>query len=259
MSSEANNLLPGQTSTPPVVLTPDQQRQWNNFSPPQRRLFSSLIAAGVTIGAVLLLIWLIERKVKNVLANREENKSFGNDKHSTWAKQFMQAFDNDAWWGMGTDEALIRQTIRAIPSKEDFNKVATKYKTMTKGGNLVADLTNELSSTEYEEMLAILNSKPAKAKDAKPGQRIYDTEGWARRIHAAVNYHYWIGTPGTDEKAIRMVFQEFPSKQAFYNTAAAYKRLYGISIWTDLDNDLDWSLDWRALLKNKPKYDKYGK
>lgn len=253
MYSVAASMLAKKAATPPVVLTPDQQRQWNNFSPPQRRLFSSLIAAGVTIGAVLLIIWLIDRKVKKVRANIEENKSFGNDKHSTWAKQFIQAFDNDSWWGMGTNEALIRQTIRAIPSKEDFNKVAAKYKILTKGSVLVADLTSELSSTEYEEMLAILNSKPKKAKDAKPGGKIYDPEGWARRLHAAVNYHYWLGIPGTDEDAIRLVFQEFPTQQAFYNTAAVYKRLYGVSLWTDLDGDLDWSLDWRALLKKKPK------
>lgn len=239
--------------TPPVVMTREDRKLWNSLDDGQRRLFRTLITAGVAIGGIWLILWLIDRKIKKIRADREESKSFGNDKHATWAKQFIQAFDNDSWWGMGTNEELIRQTMRAIPSKEDFNKVADSYKLQTEGGNLIKDLNSELSSTEYEEMLAIKNAKPAKAKDAKPGQKIYDPEGWARRLHAAVNYHYWGGLPGTDDAAIRAVFSEIPTQQAFYATATKYLKFYGTHLWDDLDDDLNWSMDWRAMLKKKPK------
>ena len=101
-------------------------------------------------------------------------------------------------------------------------------------------------------MLAIITSKPKTAKDAKPASNVY-YEGWAKRLHSAVNYHYWGGIPGTDDDAIVAVFQEFPNQLAFYGTAKAYRKLFGADLRTDLDGDLNWSLDWRALLKRKPK------
>ena len=248
MEREIIRLKPDVEPTPPIVVAQGKQKVWDSLSNGQRKLFASLIAAGITVGVVWLIIWLAYKKVKKFRADREESKAFGNSKHATWAKQFMQAFENDSAWGWGTDEALVRQTMRAIPSKEDFDKVAASYKTQTKGGNLIQDLSSELSSTEYEEMLAIKNSKPAKAKDVKPGQKIYDPEGWARRLHAAVNYHYWTGMPGTDDEAIRAVFSEMPTQQAFYATATKYLKFYGTHLWDDLDGDLDWS-----MLKKKPK------
>lgn len=203
----------------------------------------------VAVGGIAFLI--ARQIVRNQKALKTQKQSFGNNKHATWAKQLMQAFDNDMWWGMGTNEELIRQVMREIPSKEDFDKVDDKFREMTKGGSLIETMSEELSSTEYEEMLAIKNSKPAKAKDAKPGGRIYDPKGWAKRLHAAISYYYgWF--PGTDEEAIKAVFAEFPSYQAYKDTKVQYQIMYHADLASDLDGDLDWSLDWRALLKKKP-------
>lgn len=250
MESEANSRKLDQTVTPLIVTAPEKQKLWNSLSDGQRKLFASLIAGGVVVGVAWLIIWLVDRKIKAYRSNLEENKSFGANKHATWAKQFKQGFDNDGWWG--TDVPLVRQTMKSIPSKEDFKKVQDSYRVLYRGANLIADLSDELTKTEYEEMLAIKNSKPEKSKGSST-VKIYDPTGWAKRLHAAMSYT-WVGfLPGTDEDAVRAVFQEIPTQRAFYATATVYLKLYGAHLWDDLDGDLNWSMDWRAILKKKPK------
>lgn len=242
------------TQSPPtqiVVSNGDEKKGvWRSLKDEDRSRFAKWIAWGVVGVCAAGAIWLINRKVKKVRASAEEKKSFGDDKWATWAKQFKQAFDNDGWWG--TNVPLVRQTMRSIPSKDDFKKVVDSYKTQYEGANLIHDLADELTKEEYEEMLAIKNAKP-QTWTGKGTPKVYDPEGWARRIHAAVNETWFGFMPATDEEAIEAVFQEFPTQQAFYNMAAKYKKLYGVSVWTDLDGDLDWSWDWRAELKKKPK------
>lgn len=248
MTREANIQQRDRENTTKIILDQNQRSWWNSLSDGQRRFVASLsIILGVSL--VGLIAWFfIRRSIKNAQAKKVQNLSFGTDKHATWAKQFKLAFDNDGWWG--TDVPLVRTTMRAIPSKEDFTKVQQAYTKMFKGANLVADMSDELTKLEYDEMLAIKNAKPQDAKGAT-GVKIYDPVGWAKRFHAALDY-IWLGfMPGTDEDAIKAVFQEMPNKQAFYNTAVAYKKLYGTSLWEDLDGDLDWSMDWRKLIKKK--------
>ena len=162
--------------------------------------------------------------------------------------QLKMAFDNDGWWG--TDEPAIRRVLLAVPSKEDFSKVQTQYRRLYKGRNLIEDMTDELKTTEYNEMLAILQSKPEKARDVKGG-RIYDPHGWATRLYNAMSIYYMGFIPGTDEEAIKAVFNEIQTKQEFEDTKDAYQSLYGTSLEADLDGDLDWSMDWRAIINQK--------
>ena len=173
------------------------------------------VAIGLGISLVAATaIWLGTKFVRNQIANAEENQSLGRDKHATWAKQIRNAFDNNGWWG--TDEALLRNTLREIPSKEDFRKVQKSYRKLFKGSNLVEEMTGELKQTEYNEMLAIINSKPEKAKDAKNGIAVYDPPGWAKRLNAAFNYN-WLGLFwGTDEEAIEAVIAEIANSTSLF-------------------------------------------
>lgn len=239
-----------QTAPQTVVVASKQQRVWNSIGEKEKRLYASLIAAGVTVTIVGFAVWLTYRKLKQIRADHAQSRSFGDNKHDTWAKQFQQAFDNDGWWG--TDVAMVRRTLKAIPSKDDFKTVSEKYSVLTQGRNLITDMTDELTKTEYEEMLAIKNALPQTSKTGSAA-KIYDPYGWAKRIHAAVNYTWFGFLPGTDEEAIEEVFSEIPSQKAFYQMAGVYKKLYHTSVWTDLDGDTDFSLDWRALLKKKAK------
>ena len=237
-----------QQPTTQIVLDQEKRTWWNSLTDKQRQLIVSFsIVLGISVVAVIA-IKFASSQVRNVIANKEENESFGEKQHSTWAKQLKMAFDNDGWWG--TDEQAIRQVLRAMPSQEDFQKVQTSYRKLYKGANLIEDLTDELKATEFNEMLAILQSKPEKAKDA--GQPIYNPHAWAKRLYSAMSIYYMGFIPGTDEEAITAVFSEMKSKKAFEDTKQAYQSLYATSLVDDLDGDLDWSMDWRAIINKKP-------
>lgn len=236
-----------------VVQQAGKQSWWTSLTPAQRKIITSTaIALGISVIAVAAF-YFGNQIIKEKVANHEQSKSLGEDQHATWAKQISNAFIND--YKPGTNEVLLRKTLREIPSMEDFNKVSDSYKRMTEGKELVADMTGELSHTEYTEMLAIIKSKPEKAKDAKKGVPIYDPKGWAQRINAAVNYQTWGMFWGTDIDAIDAVVLEMPSQQAFIDTASEYRNLYGVSIMDDLEGDLseDELNKYRSMVLSKPK------
>ena len=233
-----------------IIIDTKQRTWWSTMTDSQRRFITSFsIVLGVSAVGIGVF-YFAKKKIQEANSKKEESNSFGKDNHATWAKQFRQAFENDGWWG--TNVPLVRQTMRAIPSKEDFYKVEISYKKMYKGANLIQEMSDELTQLEYQEMLAIKNAKSEKLiAGQKP--KIYDPVGWAKRFHSALDYS-WLGfMTGTDEDAIVAVFQEIPTQKAFWATAHSYNKMYSVHLWDDLDGDLDWSLDWRALLHKKPK------
>lgn len=238
MKNEVSHTIPKQ-----------KQSWWNSLTEKQRSaIVSFAIVLGISVTA-LIAIRFANKKVRSVIAHGTQNGSFGENEHSTWAKRIKMAFENDGWWG--TDEQAIRKVLREIPSKADFQKVIVQYRRLYEGRNLIEDLTDELKTTEYNEMLAILNSKPDKAGGSQEST-IYDPNGWATRLYNAMSIYYAGIFPGTDEDAIKAVFQEIPTKHAFVETGKVYQNQYGTSLIEDLDGDLEWSLDWRALLAKKP-------
>ena len=235
-------------STPSNISSkkePIQNSWWSHLSPTQRNVIS-WTAIGLGVSTLGVIVYKVSQNViREVGAKKQENKSFGSSPHATWAKQLKMAFDNDGWWG--TDVKAVRRVLLDIPSKHDFQKVMHSYKVANKGDSLIKDLTDELKASEFDEMLAILSSKPKKASQGEGP--IYDPYSWARRLHSAVNIYYG-PFPGTDEDAILKVFAELPSKKAFMDTASAYLDLYNIPLAKDLDDDLNWSIDWRKLIKS---------
>lgn len=231
-------------------LSPEQQSWWNSLTQQQRDAITwTAIILGISI-ITLIAIKFVAHKIKAATASREQDQSFGEDLHATWAKQIKLAFDNNGWWG--TDEVALRNVILKIPSIEDFEKVQNSYKKLYEGRNLVEDMTDELKTTEYNEMLAILSAKPRKAKDAKEGA-IYSPYSWAVRLYNAMSIYYVGFIPGTDENAIRAVFNEMQTQKAFEDTKQAYYAQYGLDLESDLDGDLDWSMDWRSIIAKKSK------
>lgn len=240
-------LLPTAPTTD-ARLDSRQQTWWSSLPLWERRLVASLaLLAGVSLLSYVAFLF-VQRQIRKARAEKEQTASFGTDKYATWAKQFKQAFDNDGWWG--TDVPLVRSTMRAIPTKDDFTKVQESYKRMYKGANLIVDMSDELTRMEYQEMLAIRSAKPKNTEDKSI--RRFSPSSLARRFYAALNYT-WLGyLPGTDEAAVKSVFHDIPSQQAFKDTAYVYRKDFGTSLRTDLDGDLYWTLDWRALLNKKP-------
>ncbi|MCH2216326.1 MAG: hypothetical protein MK086_14260 [Flavobacteriales bacterium] len=248
MREEAGNTKEDRTTV--LVANAQKQNWWNSLTPEQRKLISNIaIWTGISLAAAITIFFGV-RFVKKRIANHEKGKTFGDDKWATWADQIHNAIKNDGVW-FGTDEKALRKALIAIPSKQDYEKVEKSYRKQF-NANMSEAIRKDLSTTEYDEMLVIINSKPLKAKDA--GVPIYDPIGWAKRLNAAFNYQTWGFLWGTDIEAIRAVVLEMPSRQAYLDTEEAYQAEYGVSLWTDIKGDLSPAeiLEFAELIEQKP-------
>jgi hypothetical protein len=207
-------------------------------------------------GAVLLSVgtFFLGRKiVRSLVSNTEEKKTFQEESPATYAKRIKMAFDNDGWWGTNTPE--LRKVLREIPSKQVFTKTAASYQKLY-NSNLYRDLSDELQSTEYNEMLAIINAKPDRiGKKEWPQQlTVKNYEEWAKRLKAAFDKSYG-PFPGTDEEAAKAVFDEIPTQAAFIQVGKAYAKLYNSNLLEDLKDEVGFYdyYDWMKIITSKPK------
>lgn len=212
----------------------------------REKILYSFIGLGIISGGVVF-----GRKIlKKGIANREEKKSFEDGTAATYAKQLKMAFDNDGWWG--TDIEKVRSTMRSIPSKEMFTQVQASYQKLY-NANLIADLSDELQSSEYNEMLQIIAQKPDKTGGKLPAAAS-NYEAWAKRLKAAFDKTYGF-FPGTDEAAIKAVFNEMHTQKDFVMTGATYNKLYAADFIKDLKSELElWEYyDYMKIILTKPK------
>ncbi len=191
---------------------------------------------------------------RNARANNEQKKTFEEGNPAAYAQQLKMAFENDNYFGWGTDESIVRMVIRKIPTKDFFKKVILSYQRLY-AESLMADLKNELSSSEYSEMMAIVAAKPDTIL-ASTNARINSSQylAWAKRLKAAFDISYWF-MPGTDEEAIKAVFIEIPTQKDFQQVAAAYTKEFGNELLTDLKAELElWEYaPMMELINQKPK------
>lgn len=199
----------------------------------------AVLGGGVYFGRKLIL---------NKVANKEENQSFEDGSSATIAKQIKMAFENDGWWG--TNTTALRNALRQISSKDEFVKVQKSYQKLY-NSNLLKDMSDELQSTEYNEMLQIIAGKPTK-KGQTPTVNAYDA--WAKRLKAAFDKVYGF-LPGTDSDAIVAVFNEIPTQTAFIQTAVFYKKLYGTNMLDDMKAEAEFGqyADWMKIITTKKK------
>lgn len=225
----------------PYNYSPDPKEQ--GVSVKEKLLYSviglAVLGGGVYFGRKLIL---------NKVANKEENQSFEDGSSATIAKQIKMAFDNDGWWG--TNTTALRNALRQISSKDEFVKVQKSYQKLY-NSNLLKDMSDELQSTEYNEMLQIIAGKPPK-KGQAPTVNAYDA--WAKRLKAAFDKVYGF-LPGTDADAIVAVFNEIPSQTAFIQTAVSYKKLYGTNMLEDMQSEAEFGqyADWMKIITVKRK------
>ena len=192
--------------------------------------------------------------IRKARSTSEEKKTYEEGSAATYAKQIKMAFENDMWWGWGTDEDALRKTIRAIPSREEFKKIINSYQKLY-SRSMMADMQDELTTSEYREMLAIIAAKPEKGNVVQPTQLSpLQYQSWAKRLRAAFEVSYWF-LPGTDEDAIKAVFLEIPTQAAFAETARAYQSLYGDNLISDLKSELEfYEYDpMMEIIMKKPK------
>ena len=184
----------------------------------------------------------------------EEKKTYDEGNSAAYAQKLKMAFENDMWFGWGTDEGAVRSVIRSVPSKDEFKKVVNSYQKLY-ARSLMMDLKDELSTSEYNEMLAIIAGKPDKTDSdhiLQIGQQQY--LAWAKRLKAAFDISYWF-IPGTDEDAVKSVFIEIPTQTDFEKVAVAYKSEFGNDLIGDLKEELEiWEYaPYISIINNKPK------
>ncbi len=194
--------------------------------------------------------------IRNARATTEEKKTYEEGSPATYAKQIRMAFENDMWWGWGTDEEALRRTLQAIPSKDVMGKVINSYQKLY-ARSMMADMQSELTTSEYNEMLAIIAAKPEKGTAQVQGQSSpLQYQSWAKRLKGAFDITYWM-IPGTDEEAIKAVFLEMRTQTDFWQTAQVYQSLYGNDMIKDLQSELEfWEYgSMMDIIMKKPKGD----
>lgn len=206
----------------------------------------SLVGVILLGGAVIVGRTIIKRNQ----ARNEERLTYEDGTAPTLAKQIKMAFDNDGWWG--TNVSALRQAIRDVKSKTMFKATIDAYNKLY-SRSLMADMKDELKSTEYNEMVAILSAKPEKEGAAAGIVSQEQLTAWAKRLKAAFDITYG-PFPGTDEDAIRAVFLEIPSQGIFSQVSDVYASMYGSSLNDDLGHELEfWEIGpFMDIIKSKP-------
>ena len=117
-----------------------------------------VIYSTLGLGTATGLFFLARHFYKKTRANVSQKHSLEVGDPATFAKQLKMAFDNDNYAGWGTNEKMVMQVFNEIPSKSMYSKVQKEYANLY-GKSLNADLEEELSSEEYNELIRILNAK----------------------------------------------------------------------------------------------------
>lgn len=194
------------------------------------------------------------RLVREARAMSEEKKTYDDGNAAYYAQKLKMAFENDNYFGWGTDESEVRNIVRKIPTKAEFKKVMASYQKLY-ARSLMADLKEELTTSEYNEMLAIIGGKPDTiTRNGQPIISVQQHRSWAQRLRASFDITYWF-VPGTDEPAIKAVFLEIPTQTDFQQVVKAYKNEYGDDLMSDLKAELEfWEFGpMMEIIKNKPK------
>lgn len=214
-------------------------------SAPVRNEFMYGILGLLAVGGV---IYFGRKFILKKIANKEENSSLEEGSAPTYAKQLKMSFENDGW--LGTDTTALRNTLRQIKSKDEFKQVMESYSKLY-NSNLLKDMSNELQSTEYNEMIQIVAGKPEK-KGIVPTKTLYAS--WAKRMKAAFDKTYGF-FPGTDSDAIIAVFNEMPTQTALVQTAGVYKSLFGNNMLEDLKSEGEFGQyeQWMKIIIAKPR------
>lgn len=123
-----------------------------------QNLKTIVIYSALGLGGATGLLLLARHFYKKSLANISQRHSLEEGDPATFAKQLKMAFENDNYFGVGTNEDLVKKVFEDIPTKGMYSKVQREYSRLY-GKSLNADLEDELDSNEYNELIRILNAK----------------------------------------------------------------------------------------------------
>jgi uncharacterized protein (UPF0335 family) len=204
------------------------------------------LASALGIGAI---IFFGSRLVKARRSANSDKFSFQEGSPQTIAKQIKMAFENDGQWG--TDVKRLRLIMSKVKSKDEMEKVRQEYQKQY-NSPLYRDMQSELQSSEYDEMMQIIEGKPEKTGQKVLAVSLY--RSWAKRFKAAFDKTYSF-IPGTDEEAIKTVIQEIPTQSAFIQVGVAYYKEYNTHLLPALKSELEaWEYPtYLMMITTKPK------
>ena len=122
---------------------------------------ATAVVSALGIGVATGVFLLAKHFVHKVKKKKAERSSVEEGSPTTFAKQLHMAFQNDNSFGWGTNNELVKQVFSTIPSKRLYDHVQKAYFNLYQK-NLNADLEDELSAQEYNEIIRILSTKRAK-------------------------------------------------------------------------------------------------
>jgi hypothetical protein len=117
-----------------------------------------VIFSTLGLGTATGLFLLGRHFYKKSQSKRSEKNSLEEGDPATFAKQMKMAFENDNYFGWGTNVEMVNKVFQDVPSKKMYDKVQKEYFRMY-GKSLNADLESEMNSDEYNELIRILNAK----------------------------------------------------------------------------------------------------
>jgi hypothetical protein len=141
----------------PIAAYKVGQLAWQNR--PRISISSQVTSTILAVGAAAGVFLGIKAVVKNFKQGIRENQALTEGNPAAFATQLKMAFENDNYFGWGTDEEAVFTVLEMIPTSSVMNKVQRAYRDLY-GRNLAADLKDELSSEEFATALQIINSKP---------------------------------------------------------------------------------------------------
>ena len=123
-----------------------------------QNLKTAVVYSTLGVGTATGLFLLVRHFYKKSQANRSEKHSLKEGDPAMFAKQLKMAFDNDNYFGWGTNTTAVAKVFEEIPSKKMFARVQKEYFSMY-NKSLNADLEDELSSDEFNNLTRLLDAK----------------------------------------------------------------------------------------------------
>jgi hypothetical protein len=219
---------------------------------------TAIAVAGVALGGGLL--FLVGREVYRSLAEEAAlNRTDDEARPENFAQRLYNAFFPGTPFGIGTDEVLVRDTIRAVPHRKFWEDVKSGYKRLSRGRSLMEDMAGELSVQMKREIDLILSMLPDNARDAANRDPMAvstaQLEAWAERLKQAADYEAsWAWPYGTDEEAIYAVLEELPLARFACDLDRVYRRMHGHGLLQMLVEEMEGEELNKAyrIILNKP-------
>ncbi len=201
----------------------------------------------------LIAVYVGYRIYQNIRAKQAQKDSYDSAKPQSYAQEIKLALDNNNWLGWGTDNVTLRETLLRIPSKDFMRKVVNAYASLYKGASMMADIASDLSTTEYQELLAIIEAKP-QSGDELQALVLTDEQyaSWVKRIQAAIHASSFFVTY-TDHPMLMQALKEVPTRAAFETLKDVYKKMTRSDLTQDLKDNVSlwYSGDVQAIIDSK--------